>query len=189
MADIHGEAQPTRQRRLLQGALPHVVTAVVTLVLAWFVVPRDRVVVLQTPSKVTPLAGTVATPMPAMTATPAPPLVREMSRQEILDVKADTAALWCAVYLTRALAHASDAEAALARNDMTGTAQMLLLMDDALQRAAVTATSTVRDPIEQIHRDIVAVRQDLYVRPNGLDVRIKRLRQSLLTLIANPTLN
>ena len=147
MADINGEAQPTRQRRLLQGALPHVVTAVVTLVLAWFVVPRDRVVVLQTPSKVTPVAGTVATPIPAMTATPAPPLVREMSRQEILDVKADTAALWCAVYLTRALAHASDAEAALARNDMTGTAQMLLLMDDALQRAAVTATSAVRDPI------------------------------------------
>ncbi|MCX6014065.1 MAG: hypothetical protein NT020_00505, partial [Chloroflexales bacterium] len=92
-------------------------------------------------------------------------------------------------YLTRALAHASDAEAALGRNDMTGTAQMLLLMDDALQRAAKTATSAVRDPIEQIHRDIVAVRQDLYVRPNGLDVRITRVRQSLLTLIANPTLN
>ena len=116
-------------------------------------------------------------------------MVRDISRQEILDVKADTAALWSAVYLTRALAHASDAEAALARNDMTGTAQMLLLMDDALQRAAVTATTAVRDPIEQIRRDIVAVRQDLYVRPNGLDVRIKRVRQSLLTLIANPALN
>lgn len=189
MADIHGDSQPTRQRRLLQGALPHVVTALVTLVLAWFVVPRDRVVVLQTPSKATPVAGTVATTIPAVTATLTSPLVRDISRQEILDVKADTAALWSAVYLTRALAHASDAEAALARNDMTGTAQMLLLMDDALQRAAVTATSAVRDPIEQIHRDIVAVRQDLYVRPNGLDVRIKRLRQSLLTLIANPTLN
>ena len=189
MADIHGDSQPTRQRRLLQGALPHVVTALVTLVLAWFVVPRDRVVVLQNTTKATPVAGTVATTIPAVTATPAPPLVQEISRQEILDVKADTAALWCAVYLTRALAHASDAEAALARNDLTGTAQMLLLMDDALQRAAVTATSAVRDPIEQIHRDIVAVRQDLYVRPNGLDVRIKRLRQSLLTLIANPALN
>ena len=189
MADIHGNPQPTRQRRLLQGALPHVVTALVTLVLAWFVVPRDRVVVLQTTTKATPVAGTVATTIPAVTATPAPPLVQEISRQEILDVKADTAALWSAVYLTRALAHASDAEAALARNDLTGTAQMLLLMDDALQRAAIPATSAVRDPIEQIRRDIVAVRQDLYVRPNGLDVRIKRLRQSLLTLIANPTLN
>jgi len=188
MADRHGDAQPTRQRRLWQGVLPHVVTAIVTLTIAWFVVPRERVVVWQTPNKATPVAGIVATALPAVTATLTSPLLQDISRQEIRDVKADTAALWSAIYLTRALAHASDAEADLARNDMTGTAQMLLLMDDALQRAAVTATSAVRDPIEQIHRDIVAVRQDLYVRPNGLDVRIKRVRQSLLTLIANPTL-
>ncbi|MCX6014418.1 MAG: hypothetical protein NT020_02305, partial [Chloroflexales bacterium] len=91
MADIHGDHQPTRQRRLLQGVLPHVVTAIVTLVFAWFVVPRDRVVVLQTPSKAPPVAGTVATALPAATATLTSPLVRDISRQEILDVKADTA--------------------------------------------------------------------------------------------------
>lgn len=189
MADLRGDTQPTWQRRLVRGALPHLFTAVVTLLLAWFVVPRDRVVVLQSPSKATPVNATRATALPAMTATLTSPLVQDIARQEMLDVKADTAALWCAVYLTRALAHASDAEAALARNDMTGAAQMLLLMNDALQRAAVTATSAVRDPIEQMHRDVVTVRQDLYLRPNGLDVRITRLRQSLLTLIANPTLN
>lgn len=173
------------QRRLIQGALPHVITALVTLGIAWLVVPRDRVVVLSSPTPTRELAR-VATVVVGATATPAPALVRDISRQELLDVKADTAALWSALYLTRGLAHLSDAEASLTNNDLAGTAQTLVLLDDALQRAGLTAASNVRDPIEQIRRDVVAVRQDLYMRPNGLDKRLRRVRQALLTLIGNP---
>lgn len=173
------------QRRLLKGALPHLITALITLGLAWLVVPRDRVVVLSSPTP-TRVANTTPTVRSGITATPLPAVVRDMSRQELLDVKADTAALWSALYLSRGLAHLSDAEVLLLNNDMAGTAQTLVLLDDALQRAGTTAASNVRDPIEQIRRDVVAVRQDLYMRPNGLDKRLRRVRQALLTLIGNP---
>lgn len=175
------------QRRLIKGALPHLITALITLGLAWLVVPRDRVVVLSSP---TPTRVVVAAPTPIVgaTVTPAPAVVRDMSRQELLDVKADTAALWSALYLSRGLAHLSDAEVLLLNNDLAGTAQTLVLLDDALQRAGLTAASNVRDPIEQIRRDVVAVRQDLYMRPNGLDKRLRRVRQALLTLIGNPNM-
>lgn len=179
--------QPRWQRRLLAGALPHVITALVTLGVAWLVVPRDRVVVLSSPTPTRVISQDV-TAVVGATVTPAPALVRDMSRQELLDVKADTAALWSAVYLSRALAHLSDAEGTLAHNDLNGTAQMLVLLDDTLQRASVTAASEVRDPIEQIRRDVVTVRQDLYMRPNGLDKRLRRVRQALLTLIGNPNM-
>ena len=86
------------QRRLIQGALPHLITALLTLGIAWFVVPRDRVVVLSSPTP-TRAAAVPTTPIVAVTATPAPAVVRDMSRQELLDVKADTAALWSALYL------------------------------------------------------------------------------------------
>ena len=165
--------------------MPHLITALITLGIAWLVVPRDRVVVLSSPTATRAVAA-APTPIVGVIATPTPAVVGEMSRQELLDVKADTAALWSALYLSRGLAHLSDAELLLLNNDMAGTAQTLVLLDDALQRAATTATGNVRDPIEQIRRDVVALRQDLDMRPNGLDKRLRRVRQALLTLIGNP---
>lgn len=173
------------QRRLIKGALPHLITALITLGIAWLVVPRDRVVVLSSPTATRVVALPPTLPLGA-TPTPLPAVLRDMSRQELRDIQADTAALWSALYLSRGLAHLSDAEVLLLNNDMAGTAQTLVLLDDALQRAGTTAASNVRDPIEQIRRDVVAVRQDLYMRPNGLDKRLRRVRQALLTLIGNP---
>jgi hypothetical protein len=61
--------------------------------------------------------------------------------------------------------------------------QILLLLDDVLQRATSNASTTARDPIEQLRRDVVTIRQDLYVRPDGMDQRLARMRQALLTLV------
>jgi hypothetical protein len=44
----------------------------------------------------------------------------------------------------------------------------------------------LRDPIEQLRRDVILIRQDLYNRPDGMDVRLQRIRQSLLTLVGEP---
>jgi hypothetical protein len=72
---------------------------------------------------------------------------------------------------------------ALRENDLGRVEQILLLLDDVLQRATTNAATTARDPIEQLRRDVVIMRQDLYVRPDGIDQRLARMRQALLTLV------
>jgi hypothetical protein len=176
-----------RQRRLLRQALPHLITMIVTLGVGWLWWGQTRTVVVQMPAATAVVAPAAVTVVAAMTATPVPAVVAEISRQELLDVKAETQALWSAVYLSRALLHVADAELALQSNDMTRAEQVLLLLDDALQQAAAYATGVLRDPIEQLRRDVIGIRQDLYARPDGIDGRLVRLRQSLLTLIGEPT--
>jgi hypothetical protein len=62
----------------------------------------------------------------------------------------------------------------------------LLALDDALLQATSYANGVLRDPIEQLRRDVILIRQDLYNRPDGMDVRLQRIRQSLLTLVGEP---
>lgn len=182
-----GDSHNVRQRRLLGQALPHLITVVVTLTIGWFWWGQSRTVVVQLPTATALTAMPEVTVVVAQTATAVPQVVADISRQELLDVKAETQALWSAVYLSRALLHVSDAELALQRNDTTRVEQVLLLLDDALQQASAYANGVLRDPIEQLRRDVIGIRQDLYARPDGLDVRLQRLRQSLLTLIGEPT--
>ena len=181
--ESRSDQQQTRQRRLINAVLPHILTSVVTLALAWVWWGQERNVVVSL-AQPTPVVAPRPTDLPApATPTPASEVVRDISRQELLDVKADTDALWSAVYLTRALMHASDAEVALRDNDLGRVEQILLLLDDVLQRATTNAPSTARDPIEQLRRDVVTIRQDLYGRPDGMDQRLARMRQALLTLV------
>jgi hypothetical protein len=177
------DQQQSWQRRVVYAVLPHLFTALVTLVIAWALWGQQRNVVVSL-AQPTPVVVPRPTAMPApATPTPASEVVRDISRQELLDVKAETQALWSAVYLSRALMHASDAELTLRENDLGRVEQILLLLDDVLQRATSNASTTARDPIEQLRRDVVTIRQDLYVRPDGMDQRLARMRQALLTLV------
>jgi len=177
------DQQQSWQRRVVYAVLPHLFTALVTLVIAWALWGQQRNVVVNL-AQPTPVVLPRPTDMPApATPTPASEVVRDISRQELLDVKAETQALWSAVYLSRALMHASDAELTLRENDLGRVEQILLLLDDVLQRATSNASTTARDPIEQLRRDVVTIRQDLYVRPDGMDQRLARMRQALLTLV------
>jgi hypothetical protein len=177
------DQQQSWQRRVVYAVLPHLFTAFVTLVIAWALWGQQRNIVVSL-AQPTPVVMPRPTDMPTpATPTPASEVVRDISRQELLDVKAETQALWSAVYLSRALMHASDAELALRENDLGRVEQILLLLDDVLQRATTNASTTARDPIEQLRRDVVTIRQDLYVRPNGMDQRLARMRQALLTLV------
>lgn len=181
--ESRSDQQHARQRRIMVAVLPHIFTALLTLGLSWWLWGQQRnvVVSLAQPTPVVAPRPTVV-PVPA-TPTPASEVVRDISRQELVDVKAETQDLWSAVYLTRALMHASDAELALRENDLGRVEQILLLLDDVLQRATTNATPATRDPIEQLRRDGVTMRQDLYVRPDGIDQRLARMRQALLTLV------
>ena len=159
------KAAVVRQRRLIGLALPHLISVAVSLAVGWLWWGQPRTVVVPMPSTPVdraPVAGT------------------------LLDVQAETQALWSAVYLSRALLHTSDAELALQSNDMARVEQVLLALDDALQQAASYANGVLRDPIEQLRRDVIIIRQDLYSRPDGMDVRLQRIRQSLLTLVGEP---
>lgn len=87
------------------------------------------------------------------------------------------------MYLMRALNHLADAEASLRVNDFVRVEQTLTAIDDALAQAYARAADADRDPIVQIRRDLGGIREDLYLRPEGMDVRLARIRQSIMTLI------
>jgi len=180
------KAAVVRQRRLIGLALPHLISVAVSLAVGWLWWGQPRTVVVSMPSTPVDRAPVAVTVIAAVTATPVPAVMADISRQELLDVQAETQALWSAVYLSRALLHISDAELALQNNDMARVEQVLLALDDALQQAASYANGVLRDPIEQLRRDVIIIRQDLYSRPDGMDVRLQRMRQSLLTLVGEP---
>jgi hypothetical protein len=131
-------------------------------------------------------------PSPAPTivvgATPSPqpteaPLAAAVTRQELIDLRAQDDRLWAAMYLMRALNHLADAEASLRMNDFARVEQTLTTIDDALAQAYARAADADRDPITQIRRDIGIIREDLYLRPEGMDMRLARVRQTIMTLI------
>jgi hypothetical protein len=61
---------------------------------------------------------------------------------------------------------------------------MIVATDDSLMLAYARTPPALRDPIAQLRRDAGAIREDLYLRPEGMDTRLARFRQSLLALIA-----
>ncbi|MFM2310041.1 MAG: hypothetical protein RLY87_2163 [Chloroflexota bacterium] len=175
-----------RQRRLLRRLLPHLVTMVTTIVVSWLWFGRTPQAALT--EYVVP--RTTATPR-AMQAIGTPTAVvvvpADITRQELLDVNAQTNALWSAVYVSRAQLHVADLEAAIALNDVVQAQQLLLSLDDALAMAEQVAPAEYRDPIAQLRLDAIAMRQDLFSRPDGIAARIQRIRQALVPLIGAPS--
>jgi hypothetical protein len=166
--------------------LPHVFTALaailVSVVVQQAIAPRAPA-----PSAAAPTSTAQPTPLPAPSPTPAPtpdlPLAEGISRQEIADLHADVNQLWSAMYLSRAISQIADAEAALRANDRQSTNQALLLVDDSLALAYDRAATSAKDPIEELRREVSQIHDDLYMRPEGLDMRFARLRQNILTLV------
>jgi hypothetical protein len=63
---------------------------------------------------------------------------------------------------------------------------VLLSLDDALAMAAEVAPTEYRDPIAQLRLEVIGIRQDFPVRPDGIDARVQRIRQALVPLIGAP---
>jgi hypothetical protein len=168
--------------------LPHLLTALIAISISLAIqaaLPRPVAVALPTPT------AAIATPSPAATIAPttppAPtvlPPASGITRQELLDLRAEDDQIWSAIYLSRAISQIADAETAMRINDLERTDQMIIAMDDSLALAYARTPDALRDPIAQLRRDAGVLREDLFLRPEGVDARLARLRQTLLALIA-----
>lgn len=186
--------EPRTLAAWLRAVAPHALTAAaavaITLGIQRITTPPPSIMAAPTLAPASPIATVAPLPSPAApppgTATPAPtepPLAAAISRQELIDLRAQDDRLWAAIYLIRALNQIADAEAALRANDLPSVEQTLTALDETLQQAYARAADPDRAPIDQIRRDAGAMREDLYPRPEGMDARFARLRQAIMTLI------
>lgn len=183
-----GSAWAARLRALAPHALTAVVAVLASLgIQAALLTPAAPPAPTALPA-LTPTAAAEATSAPPPpSATPAPtalPPAAGITRQELLDLRAENDRIWSAIYLSRAISQIADAETALRENNLERVDQMLVATDDSLALAYGRTSDALRDPIAQLRRDAGGLREDLYLRPEGMDVRLVRLRQTLLALIA-----
>jgi len=186
-----GAHQPSAAH-LLRAALPHAITALVAVVLTLSIqrllLPEASRQPLTTPQIASITLVSSPVPTSAISTAPSPqpteaPLAAALTRQELIDLRAQDERLWAAMYLMRALHHLADAETLLRANDFARVEQTLAAIDEALAQAYVRAAEADRDPITQIRYDVGSIREDLYLRPEGMDIRLARVRQSIMTLI------
>ncbi len=179
---------PPAYQRTVRAVLPHLLTACLAIsvsLAAQAAFPQPAAVPAPSPT------AAIATPSPAPTNAPtipaAPtvlPPASGITRQELLDLRAEDDRIWSAIYLSRAISQIADAETAMRINDLERTDQMIIATDDSLALAYARTPDALRDPIAQLRRDAGVLREDLYLRPEGIDARLARLRQTLLALIA-----
>lgn len=173
----------------LRAIAPHALTALCAVAVSALVTSlTTKPEPVTAPTVITVIVGAptvrpTVIPRPSDTAEPA--VAAGISRQELLDLRAEDDAIWAALYLVRAVSHADDANAALRVNALAEVDQALIAVDDALSLARSRAVGAARDPIDQLRRDVGTMREDLYLRPEALDSRIGHLRQAMLTLIGH----
>lgn len=167
----------------LRTALAHALTAAVAVLISAALQLAARPA--PAPPVPTPTAAPTARPTdpPPPPPTPSAPLAAGIARQELADLRAEVDQLWTVSYLSRALIYLSDAELALRSNDWQGLNQSLIAVDDSLMLSANRASAPLKNPIEQIRVEIDRTRNDLYLRPEGMDARLSALRQTILALV------
>ncbi|GAB4207883.1 MAG: hypothetical protein OHK0022_36690 [Roseiflexaceae bacterium] len=186
MATLEPGAPPSgpapRLPAWLRTALAHALTATVAVLISLTLTTTLRPA---TPAPL-PTAAPFPTPRPTAIPTPAPtpaPLDANIARQELADLSAEIDQLWTVSYLSRALIYLSEAESALRNNDWQTVSQSLIAVDDSLQLSYGRADESIKSPIEQIRVEIDRTRNDLYLRPEGMDARLSGLRQTILALV------
>lgn len=121
---------------------------------------------------------------PTVTATVALPVSDAAQLQlDVRSLQADRDQLWSALYLLRSALLLDDAVNALAVNDRSEADRALLAARQALDRAYQLSAEQARDPIDQIRLQIARLRDDLDIRPEGADRRLRQLRRLVLALV------
>lgn len=170
----------------MQAALPHALTAALAVALALgiqWLWPRPPAAALAPPATAAPAtsAPPTATTLPA--ASPAPPPDGSVVRLEVLDLQAQDRQLWSALYLLRAASQIDDAVAALQRNDLVEADRTLLTAYRSLDRAYAYSAEAEKGPIDSFRLQLSQIRDDLHLRPERLDRRLRQLRQLMLSLV------
>ena len=173
--------------------LPHAITAIVaiaaslgTLALLSPQMPAAA------PAPTAAPALPTAVPSPRPTARPAPPqstalpLSQGISQQELADIRAEGDRKQAQIYLLLAIVQIDDAEAALRSNELVSVGQSLVAIDNSLDLAYARyerAGDSARDAIAQRRIEVGKMHDDLYLYPEGMDVRLSTMRQLTLALI------
>jgi hypothetical protein len=174
----------------MAAALPFVVTAVVavllSLLLQWLLFPP--VTASLPPPDAAP---TVNTPVVAFTPPPQPPTPTpgaaepgaSLLRLAILDLEAQDRRLRSALYLLRAVAQLDDALVALQANQFAEADRALLLVYRSLDQAYAFSAEQDKGPIDTFRLQLSQIRDDLPLRPEGADRRLRQLRGLMLSLV------
>lgn len=192
-----GPAQPpaTPRQALARSALPFVATAVVailvSLALQLAFLPRPPAAAVPTgapPATRTapPPATPSAAPAPPASSTPPPaPTIGEdgVLGLQILDLEEQNRRLWSAVYLLRAATQLDDAIVALDDNDLAEADRTLLAVYRSLDRAYAYSAEQEKGPIDTFRLELSRLRDDIRLRPEGADHRLRQLRQLMLSLV------
>ena len=170
----------------LRTLLPHLITAIVAITIS--VAVQAAIVPAPQASPPTPVrAPATATPLPtrAPTSIPtrAPALDEGIARQELDDLRAENSRMYTMIYLYRAIFQITDAETLLRSNNRLQVDHTLIDVDESLSLAYDRADHAAQDPIYQLRLDINNIRDDLFLRPEGMDKRLGLLRQTILALV------
>jgi hypothetical protein len=128
-------------------------------------------------------APSAATQPPQPTALP---LSQGISQQELADIRAEGDRKQAQIYLLLAIVQIDDAEAALRSNELASVGQSLVAIDNSLDLAYARyerAGDSARDAIAQRRIEVGKMHDDLYLYPEGMDVRLSTMRQLTLALI------
>lgn len=187
-------APPAGQRRrpAFVAALPFLATAVaavlVSLLAQAMLWPRPPAAVPTLAANPTaqqpPTAAPAATAPPA--TSPAPTTTGSEDRVlslQILDLEAENRRLWSAVFLLRAASQLDDSITALEGNDIAEADRTLLAVYRSLDQAYDFSAEQEKGPIDTFRLELSSIRDDLRVRPEGADRRLRQLRQLMLSLV------
>ncbi|EFO79175.1 hypothetical protein OSCT_3008 [Oscillochloris trichoides DG-6] len=140
---------------------------------------------LTTPQALAP-TPTALPPTPSIPATPLPaplPADERVLRLALLDLEAEDRHLWSAIYLLRTASQIDDALLALQSNDLDAARRALLNARRSLDQAYAISGEPEKGPIDTFRLQIGQIRNDLYLRPEGLDRRLRQVRQLMLSLV------
>jgi hypothetical protein len=195
----HGtsEANAPRTPHPLAAALPYIATAVAAVLCSVLIqaafMPASPPAASQSPSGVADTPTTMSatavvspTSVSRETPTPAPSAIAADeggTRLAILDLEAADHRLWSAIYLLRAASQIDDAVVALQSNDLDEVDRILLNARRSFDRAYAFSAEQEKGPIDTFRLQIGQARDDLHIRPEGLDRRLRQIRQIVLSLV------
>ncbi|MEO7909553.1 MAG: hypothetical protein ABIV47_07865 [Roseiflexaceae bacterium] len=125
-------------------------------------------------------------PTPVAPQSTALPLSQGISQQELADIRAEGDRKQAQIYLLLAIVQIDDAETALRSNELVSVGQSLVAIDNSLDLAYTRyerAGDSARDAIAQRRIEVGKMHDDLYLYPEGMDVRLSTMRQLTLALI------
>jgi hypothetical protein len=180
-------------RSWLRFLLPHAITAIVAiaaslgaLALLSPQVPAATPVPTAMPAPPTAVSSPRPTVRPVPPQSTALPLSQGISQQELADIRAEGDRKQAQIYLLLAVVQIDDAEAALRSNELVSVGQSLVAIDNSLDLAYARyerAGDSARDAIAQRRIEVGKMHDDLYLYPEGMDVRLSTMRQLTLALI------